>query len=381
MFPYIEAGLILLALYIALKVSEIAKRQSDFADSLQAAMEEIRAPQKALTKPFAYGWYDDGWPFLPSEQEKNAPLEQPEPQRGADDYLTATYLTEYKAITEPRERRDYLRQLRGNRVWMREPFLDVVFADSSPLVRAWAAAHLDPVVIDFSRGYEHRFETRNYEAALLADEDVLVRASLWSNPDCERLPWSMISIAEDWKERFRALTQLERLALMRNPKLSMQYVVALLEAPTEELGLTRKQHADVLRAAASNADIVWSSREHGRDYWMVEGDVNSPFEEFGQMWRLSLDKWRDENIPFMFLTYVQTTPKVKTQTYADLLREGQETTKWLRRAVVASCDPIIDRDVLKSAWDDPDEKIRQVAKERVGRFTKFVGVTAKSTSH
>jgi hypothetical protein len=377
MFPYIEAGLILVALYVALKISEIAKRQSELEDSLRAAMEEIKASQKTLIKPLAYGWYDDGWPFISTKEEANAPLEQP--KQASDDYLTATYLSEYATLTEPRDRREYLRHLLRNDVWMREPFLDVVFADSSPFVRAWAAAHLRTVINDYSGGIEHPVLIRDYEPALLADQDVLVRASVWTNPKCERLPWGMIWVADDWKEHFRGLPQLDRLGLMRNPGLSKKYVVGLLETPTEDLGLTRQQHVAVLRAAASNANLIWSSRAHGRDYWMASGDVNTPFDEFGQMWNLSLNKWRDD-LAGIFLAYVQTTPKVKMKAYTDLLSEGQETTKWWRRAVIASCDPIVDRDVLKAAWNDPDEDVRQVAHERVGRFAKFVGVTTTGKS-
>ncbi|HKV98995.1 MAG TPA: hypothetical protein VJN96_04185 [Vicinamibacterales bacterium] len=378
MLFYLVIGIFLVALYVAFETAAIAKHQAAMAEYLRVALEEIKTAQTLPpTKQFAYGWYDGGWPFLPSNEEERAPLENPAPHRGADDYLTAMYLAEYNALAAPNERREFLRHLNRNGVWMREPLLDAVFADPSPFVRAWAAAHLDIDRKDYS-DWKNPVGIRDYEPALLADEDPLVRASLWSNPKCSRLPWGMIRVAEDWKEHFKGLAQLERLAMMRNPKLSMHYVVALLETSTDELGLSRTEHAAVLSAAASNPDIVWSSRAHGRDFWLAQGDANSPFEEYGRMWKLSIDKWRDvPRVVHAFLKYVQTTPEVKIETYSDLRSDKPEETKWLRQEIISSCDPMQDRKVLKLAWDDPDEECRKIAAERVGRFSKFVGVSER----
>jgi hypothetical protein len=38
---------------------------------------------------------------------------------------------------------------------------------------------------------------------------------------------------------------------MRNPVLPMRYMVALLETPSEELNMTRKEHAEILCAQRS----------------------------------------------------------------------------------------------------------------------------------
>ena len=154
---------------------------------------------------------------------------------------------------------------------------------------------------------------------------------------------------------------------MRNPKLSIKYVVALLETSSDELGLPRREHADILSAAATNPDIIESSRRTGRGVWVVDGDANSPFEEFGQMWKLSVEKWIDEaRVVYGFLKYVQTTPTVKLETYNALLSDTTNEAMWLRQEVIRSCDPIEDCSVLKAAWDDPAKECRKLAVERVG---------------
>jgi hypothetical protein len=137
--------------------------------------------------------------------------------------------------------------------------------------------------------------------------------------------------------------------------------------------MTRKEHAEVLCAAAVNPKPIRDSRFTGRKDWVGGGEGNPPFKEFGQIWIACLEKWTDElRVPYLFFKYIQTTPEVKLTVYTRLL-ENQEH-KWLRVEVIRSCDPFDDGPVLKTAWDDPDEKCREIARERVGRFTGIVGV-------
>lgn len=117
-------------------------------DKIEEHLKEIKAAREIPTNPLAYGWYDDGWPLAESDEEKRAPLDNSPYQHDADDYLTATYVSEYRALPSPRERREFLRGLRRERVCMRPGLLDVVYADESPYVRAWAAGHLDTDYFD-----------------------------------------------------------------------------------------------------------------------------------------------------------------------------------------------------------------------------------------
>ena len=151
---------------------------------------------------------------------------------------------------------------------------------------------------------------------------------------------------------------------MRNPELSKSYVVALLETASEELKISRTEHAGILLAAAVNPNLIWSSRRTGREAWRVGDHYNPPFKEYGEMWELCLEKWMDEPlIPHSFLKYIQATSEVKLATYKQLLEKSDG--EWLRREVIRSCDPFIDKPVLKLALDDPDEECRKIAGERV----------------
>jgi hypothetical protein len=167
---------------------------------------------------------------------------------------------------------------------------------------------------------------------------------------------------------------------MRNEGIRDEFVVALLNADSEELGMTRDEHSKLLWAAATNTRIMWGSRRHGRDYWQVEGDVNSPSAEYGQMWELSLEKWMDKKyVPYAFLQWVQTSQKTKLAVYDKLLKLRKEDyPEMFRKAVIEGCDPITDSKLLKIAWDDEDKECRSAARTRVGSYMKWVGVSDKS---
>jgi len=59
------------------------------------------------------------------------------------------------------------------------------------------------------------------------------------------------------------------------------------------------------------------------------------------------------------------------------LQSTDEAALACRQAIVESCDPILDKELLKAAWDDPNRHCRRFAKERIGKFTQFVGVTSR----
>ena len=377
MFLFLVCCILLVLLYMAWETAAIARSQREIVEYLNVELKEIKAALKIPVQPLAYGWWDNGFPLNLSKEEERRVLENPTPHIGPDEYTTQSFIAEYKAILSAHERKQYLQRLRDAGAWMRPDFLDLVYADADEYLRAWAAGHLSLEVEDYSHR-EHPVEIRNYEPLLLADSSPLVRAAYWSNPRCRRLPWSLISISERWKEHFHSLTQLERLGLMRNPELSMQYVVALLDTASGGLQISQQEHIAVLTAAAQNPTLIGRSRNTVRREW---GEWDPPFEEYGQMWKLALDKWLNSEVPYVFIKYIQTTPEVKLEIYNRLLEKREATEqKVLRREVIRSCDPFDDRNVLKVAWDDPDEECRKIAEERVGSFTDYVGVKTKKAA-
>jgi hypothetical protein len=92
---------------------------------------------------------------------------------------------------------------------MEPELLDVIYADKSAFIRAWAASHLETDYIDYTDDKNPR-EVRNYEPALLQDSDPIVRAALWSNPKCHRLPWDNFlgEASKGWKEQLQNISQL-----------------------------------------------------------------------------------------------------------------------------------------------------------------------------
>ena len=372
MFSFLIICILLAVVYLGYEVNWVQKNQAKIASFLDTQLKEIRAAQQIPPAAVAYGWFDDGWPVAKEDRESRAPLENPTPYSRPDDYDTQMLVAEFRSMPNHHERKEFLRRLFKQGVWMEPGLLDIIYADENACVRAWAAGHLETDFKDYT-DYENPREIRNYEPALLQDPEPIVRAALWSNPACNRLPWSLIWISEGWKDQMGNMSHIERLGLMRNPKLSMRYVVALLETPSEELNMTRKEHGEVLSAAAVNPDLVEGSRRTGRQAWLAEGEGNSPFEEYGKMWEHCLEKWIDQPpVPYLFVKYIQTTSEVKLAAYNRLV--GKADYKWLREEVIRSCDPLIDDKVLKAAWNDADEDCRKIAKDRVGKFTSYVGV-------
>jgi hypothetical protein len=375
--------LVLLILFFAIYTSWRADKIAGvFGEAIDKFNEEIKELKTLVNKPEALilpdEWSRDRWAGEPSKEEKRRPLENPNPLSNPDAYTEAVIVSEIDARPDPIDRVTFLTALRRAGTWFSSELVNKLLKDDSPKVRAWAAANVYTQFKDYT-DFEIPVELANYEPRIQADPDALVRASLWRNSHCNQLPWGSMSIAEGWKEQLKGMTQLERLALMRNPELSFRYIIKLLESETEDLGMTRKDHADMIYTGAVNQRIVWSSRHHGRDYWVVFGDVNSPFEEFGQMWQLSLDKWMDlPFVPYAFLRFVQTTPKVKLATYQRLMKLPEDTwPQQFREVLIKGCDPFDDKDVLKLAWDDPDKDCRDAARERVGELTNWVGVSDK----
>ncbi len=345
---------------------------------IESIRAELKTAQEQADKQMACGWYDDGWPNArPStidieawerrEIHRGQGVRDPKPWKNPDDYATQMFIAEYKSILSPHERKDFLRELHKAEVWMAPEFLDLVYADENTYVRAWAAGHLNTKFID----------ERNYEPDLFQDPEPIVRAALWSNPKCQNLPWKgrPTGLSEGWKEQLRTMSQIERLGLMRNPKLEMRFVVALMETSSELLGMSEFEHEKVLCAAAVNPDLVWGSRSTGRDGCVACGEGYPPPEEYGTMWTLCLGKWIDTDVPEHFFKHIQTTPEIKKATYQRLLeKEDDRYFRNLRVDVIMSCDPLIDEPVLKMALNDPDQDCREIAKERFGVFGDFVGV-------
>jgi hypothetical protein len=369
--------------YIAYRVEKIHIIVARQAAEKEAADDEDEEATMNPAGAVSSAFLPEEWTDVPfswkSRQEKRRPLENPNLLRSPDEFISAEIIARLKSISEPLDRIAFLSSLRLRQTYFNETITGVILRDPAIVVRAWGAATLETEFRDyrdyeFGEGKEAPLSV-DYGGEVSNDPEPLVRASQWKHNGYRDLLWGRFraELKGDWKPKFRELSQLERLAMMHNIGLPYAFVVGLLQADTSELGITREEHARLLFSAAQNPHLIVSSRHHGREVWAFEGDANSPFEEFGQMWEACVDKWMDQqHVVFSFLKYTQTTPQVKFKVYGKLI--GMTKAEYLRKAIIEGCDAFTDKIVLKAAWDDPDEECKKAAQEVVGNLKNIVGV-------
>ena len=188
--------IMLAVVYLAYRTFLVSRSQEALATFLDAELKQIKEAQRVPPEQLSYGWYDDGWPFRRTEQEDRAPLENPTPHEDPDDYASQMLIAEYRSILDPQQRKEFLRKLRKHGVWMRPAFLDVIYADENPLVRAWAAGHLrtdyddDTALRSMTKQewveymLQHKPQKiRDYEPVLLGDPEPIVRAAIWGQSE------------------------------------------------------------------------------------------------------------------------------------------------------------------------------------------------------
>ena len=362
--------------YIAWRVQRVEKLVATLVVDKQMEEEVSKRPEAPLSF-LPDEWTDCPWSWK-SRQEERRPLVNPNMLQSPDDFTYMEMVVRLTSLSEPLNRIAFLSALRSRQTYFNEKMTAAVLRDESPLVRAWGAANLDTEFRDYK---DHEFGKGeaplivDFEEELLNDGDPLVKASLWKHAGYKKLPWGRFGrgLNERWIDQFKALSQLERMALMHNIGLSTWFVVALLNVETTELAIPREEHARLLFTASQNPHIVVDSRHFGREVWAFEDDANPPFEEYGQMWEACVARWMDQtHVVYSFLKYTQATPDVKLKVYQKLLET--EKTDYLRQAIIEGCDAFTDKNVLKVAWNDPDKDCKKSAEEAVGHLKDFVDV-------
>lgn len=375
---YVLIACVIGLVYIAWR----AERTEGIVARILAKKEEEKPLNEPQPSPYLPDeWTDFPWSSKTDEEERRA-LENPNVLDNPDPFLRGQILQRFNALPNAFDRISFLRALRSRNAYLDEVVTAAVLKDESPLVRSWGAAYTS---LEFRDYRNHTFGEG--EAPLIADftEDALndpdpvVAASPWTNPEFKRLPWSMIWISDRWKDDFKAMTPLARLALMHNRRLYPKYLTALMGADSGELGISRDEHAQLLFTASRNPHLVIDSRRHGRNFWTYEGDANPPDEEYGRMWEISVDQWMDKMfVPYSFLRFIQTTGKVKASVYQRFLDGPEDNHKrQFRETIIEGCDAFRDKEVLKLAWSDPDEKCREAARIAVGNLQSIVGLKGK----
>ena len=185
---WLVVAILMLAVFVAMKVHELARVQIVLTQFMETQFKELQeATRSKEPASVAYGWFDDGFPASGSDGEESAPIENPTLESLQDQFSTQMWIAEYRSLPSPRQRVAFLRALRREWAWLKPELLDVVFADESAFVRAWAGGHLDLHVTDYT-DHQNPVEIRNYQTGLLGDAESIVRASVWSNRECRTLP-------------------------------------------------------------------------------------------------------------------------------------------------------------------------------------------------
>jgi hypothetical protein len=380
---YILLGVMLLLLFYAARLAE--KNGSRIDVLVTSLAEHLRADNKIATQKdtLGYEWHEDGWPQVYSDDllpGRMSDFENPAPYYYSDVYSESLLAAEYHGAVTAFEKKAFLKRIQRTGISVPLAIADEAFSDADPAVRIYAASHLDLVYKDYTGGdWKNPPTLREFETTLLNDPDPVVQAARFSNPSNVGWPWThdgswKCSGPHDfWQKTFAKMSQLERLAAVRNPQLKDKFLIALMEAEPATLNMNRQEHVELICAAAVNPRIVEGSRRTGRDAWGTWGDWNTPFKEYGQMWRIAVDRWLKTAVPYRVLQFIQTTPDVKLEVYNRL---PEEKFASLRQRILKGCDRK-DAEVLKLGWGDPDEECRRIARTRTGPYLKWLGVNPK----
>lgn len=374
--------LVFAILLISLYSVWLAGKNRTQLDALENWLRERRQDNGRHVKTrdtLGYEWDEDGWPYdTANDDERERPFENPTPFYLSDAYGQGLLTAEYRGAVGAFEKKALLKRMLRTGASVPLAAAEEAFNDKDVSVRIYAASHMNLVYEDYAGDWENPRLLRDFGEVASQDPDPFVRAALLSNPHVQHV-WNFWNPGAGCGKALSSLTQLERLAAMRNPKLNPQFIVGLMEEEPESLNTTVQEHIDVISVAVTNPRTVEESRKTGRDYWKgLSGDCYPPCDEYRRMWLLAVSHWLKESgwgsqaVPNLVFQYVQTTPETKLEIYKRLSEKNHSD---LRRTILQSCNrPMDEKEVLKLGWSDSDEECRNLARERIGPHAKWVGV-------
>lgn len=364
--------ILLLVLYVAYIVEQVRAQNNSVITLHTDNPKQVSAVKDGLN----YEW-DEEWPKWSEDAPRNnawVPYENPKPYLSEDAFTIALLKAEIAATADAREIRRFLKrlyQIKGS--YLPIEVCDLILGHPDVLVRAWAASHISLIHKDYAALNKKTKETlsdalkeaaivRDYRTILQNDSEAVVRAAIFCNPnDNEFIGW--LGVASGWQEKLSRLSQLERLALMRNPDLGASFVVAMMKTSPAELNIAEDDYTKMIAAAVLNSNVIERSRRQGRGWHLVFDDGNPPMEEFAEMWELAATTWLEKNpVPYTIFSFIQTKASVKL----DIYRRLGDENKWLRDAILKGCEPREDAELLQLGLNDADTTISMTAAERCG---------------
>lgn len=274
--------------------------------------------------------------------------------RFRDAYTEAELIATFRDLL-PHDRLKMLKRL-AKKYQLPLGLIERAATDESGLIRAWVAR----TISDLGRCEEKERATKVYQA-LSKDPDEYVRAACLES---EMLVWSgreAISI-------FKALGHMDRLALMRNPQVPDDVILAIFDREDRQLGLVETERFELIFAFLSNGERepvrVGPKRRLKR-----HSTMNLRSEELGdEIWRRAA-KWpegwnpdgRTNEQAFVF-QHVACTVAVRANAFRPL-KQRRARAEILRGAKS-------EEECLQSALTDEDDDLRgyAFAKSSFGRY-------------
>jgi hypothetical protein len=310
------------------------------------------------------------------------------PRYGIQDAYTIAELTRSYERENSRGRVRLLRRVYRQGVRLPYELALKAVTDSDSSVREWMAREAQD--LDYSERQYPPFETekastvlgpngesliytdtvahlhpdRNLYERLKQDSDPFVRAALYENHHLF-FKFGMSTLGGDGIGVFSECVPIDRLAMMRNRELSLEFVKRILDPEDTTLCLDNEERAMLAKASLVNPKVVRNGRMSremfpaGADGWgnyTIQKDSEA-------VWELAA-KWpANSGVPFIAFKYVQAEDLVKAKIY----RKCQND--FLRQTILESCLPE-DEKTLKLGRADADATARFIAYGRSSRMDR-----------
>lgn len=215
--------------------------------------------------------------------------------------------------------------------------------DENAEVRRWFARH--------ARLYKDQ-GSRSLLRRMQGDADPFVRACLRENPTVV----STFDFINDWREIFQRATHLERLALVRNPKLIEALVERLVDPEDKELELEDHPRQELVLALLTNAGYLGRQKQR----LAQAATRDDAAAHLTRLWDLAA-RWPAETEVTINVFQYLDAPDATRKRHYQASREAV-----VRRAIVESCDED-DADTLLWATTDRVNVCRRGAWARIRR--------------
>ncbi len=311
------------------------------------------------------------------------------PRYGVQDDYTVSELTRSYDRMNSRERIRLLRRIYAQQILPPYELALRAVTDSDSEVREWMARNslkLDysehiygsPVQVEkestllgpegepltYTDTVTQLHPEKNLMERLKRDSDPFVRAALYEN---HHLSYKLnMGVFGDYGiGAFYECAPLERLAMMRNKKLSLELAKRILDLQDTTSLLEMEERSALAKACIVNPRVVENGRR-SREMFPAGADGWGGYtirEDAKAIWELAA-KWpAKSHVPYMAFKYVQVEDDVKASVFRNCKND------FLRQTILESCLPE-DEKTLKLGRADADSTARSIAYARSRRMER-----------